>query len=187
MKTSVLLLILISVAAVFARETFVVSQLQTVNFIAYVPAVQNGPFINRSCRARTGCTVSSNLPAIVIHRKTDDCMAYAGRILAESVWTYYKDSMPLTIFNGWQWQYNYGICQFKKSLYDLDRRGGCWETAMEAKLNCTFAGSKCNWLRINSDGSFSYKPAGESNIEILNFSNLRDRNGYPKNRKLGKR
>ena len=169
-----------------AIETVVMEPVVIENISIWVPAAKSGPFINRSCRAKENLAFSSVLPASVKHQKTDHCPDQAARILAELTSFYHSQSLPLTIFNGWQWEYTYSLCQFESVSYDLGRRGGCWENCWEATLNLSRGTSRLQWLEVKSFEKFSRSksPPSDSIIEVKTFSLMRTRNGYPKDRQL---
>ena len=169
-----------------AMETFVIEPTVIENVSIWVPAARNGPFINRSCRIKENLTFSSVLPASISHQKTDACPGPIARILAELISFYHTQSLPLTIFNGWQWEYSYSLCQYESANYNLKQRGGCWENAWEAILNLSFGMSRMQLLELGSPEKFSIKKTlpAESIIEIKAFSSMRTRDGYPKERQL---
>ena len=96
-----------------AIETYVVEPTVIENISIWVPAARSGPFINRSCRIKENLAFSSVLPASVKHQKTQFCPDQLARILAELTSFYHSQSLPLTIFNGWQWEYSYSMCQYE--------------------------------------------------------------------------
>ena len=169
-----------------AVETCITEPMVIENISIWVPAAKSGPFINRSCTAQENLAFSSVLPASVKHEKTDSCPAQTARILAELASFYHSQSLPLTIFNGWQWEYTYSLCQFESVSYDLPRRGGCWENCWEAALNLSCGVSRLQWLDVETLENFKIKKTllGESTIEVKTFSSMRTRDGYPKERQL---
>ncbi len=169
-----------------AIETFVTEPVVTENVSIWVPAARSGPFINRSCRIKENLAFSSVLPAAVKHQKTDCCPDKIARILAELTSFYHSQSLPLTIFNGWQWEYTYSMCQYESVSYNLANRGGSWENGWEAILNLSYGTIQLQPLDIESLEKFSVKKTtpAESIIEIKTFSSMRTRDGYPKNRQL---
>jgi len=169
-----------------AIETFVVEPTAIENVNIWVPAARSGPFINRSCRIKANLAFSSVLPASVKHHKTDDCPDPIARMLAELASFYHTQSLPLTIFNGWQWEYTYSMCQYESVSYDLADHGGCWENGWEAILNLSCGTIQLQQLDIESPEKFSVRQTlpAQSVIEIKTFSSMRTRDGYPKERKL---
>jgi len=169
-----------------AIETFVTEPVATENLSIWVPAARSGLFINRSCRIKENMAFSSVLPASVEHQKTDNCLAPIARILAELTSFYHAQSLPLTIFNGWQWEYTYSMCQYESVSYDLPQRGGCWENGWEAILTLSCGAIRMQQLDIESSEKFRIHETApsESTIEIKTFSSMRTRDGYPKNRQL---
>jgi hypothetical protein len=122
----------------------------------------------------------------VEHKKTQDCPDPVARILAELVSTYHSQTLPLTIFNGWQWEYAYSMCQFESVNYNLNNRGGCWEDCWEAVLSVSCGTSGLQWFDVKN---LEVTPAktemlSESTLKIKTFSSMRTRDGYPKERQL---
>jgi hypothetical protein len=169
-----------------AIETFVTEPTAIENASIWVPAARSGPFINRSCRIKENLAFSSVLPALVKHQKTAFCPVQLARILAELTSFYHSQSLPLTIFNGWQWEHTYSMCQYESVSYDLAQRGGCWENSWEAILNLSCGVIQLQQLDIESPEKFNiHKIApSESIIEVKTFSSMRTRDGYPKERQL---
>jgi len=169
-----------------AIETFVTEPTIIENVNIWVPAARSGPFINRSCHIKENLAFSLVLPASVRHQKTDHYPSQTARILAELTCFYHSQSLPLTIFNGWQWEYNNSMCQYESVSYDLAQRGGCWENSWEAILNLSCGTSRMQILELESLEKFSiYKIApSESIIEVKTFSSMMTRDGYPKERLL---
>ena len=169
-----------------AIETFVTEPIVIENISMWVPAARSGPFINRSCRIKKDLTFSLVLPASVKHQKTDNCPDQVARILAELISFYHSQSLPLTIFNGWQWEYTYSMGQYESVLYDLAQRGGCWEDGWEAILKLSCGTSRIRLMELESLGKFNTHKVlpSESIIEVKTFSAMRTRDGYPKERQL---
>ena len=168
-------------------ETVYIEPVSIENISIWVPAAKSGPFINRSCRARENLSVSSDLPTSVRHDKTETCPPRIARILAELTALYYSRSLPLTIFNGWQWEYTYSLCQFESVTYNLAQRGGCWENCWEAIMNLSCGSIRLQWLEIESLDRFCVKHSdmpSESTIALKTFSSMRTRDGYPKEKQL---
>lgn len=168
-------------------ETFIIEPIELEQVSIWVPADKSEPAINRSCRVRGNCQYTCNLPAQINHTKSNDCSGPIGRILAEFTWPYHKGSLPLTIFNGWQWEYYYSFSQFENVRYDLPPRGGSWENCLEAVLSQSNGNVGGTWLRAGSNGKIldtAQVARPESNIEITSFSSIRTRHGYPKERIL---
>lgn len=169
-----------------AIETFVIDPTIIENISIWVPAAKSGLLINRSCRPKVNLAFSLALPASIKHQKTDNCPDAIARILAELTSFYHSQSLPLAIFNGWQWEYTYSMCQYELVSYDLARRGGCWENSWEAILNLSYGSIQLQQLDIKSSEKFSTHKAAppESIIEVKTFSSKRTRDGYPKKRQL---
>jgi hypothetical protein len=168
-------------------ETFLLQPADLENVSIWVPAEKAGPVINRSCGPKRNRSYSCVLRASVHHTKTKLCPKQVARLLAEYVALYHERSLPLTIFNGWQWEYSYTLCQFESVTYDLPARGGCWENSWEALLSQSVGAANFEWLQISplcklADKSEATK--AKSLIEVRTFSSVRTRNGYPKERQL---
>lgn len=169
-----------------AIETFVTEPTVIENVNIWVPAAKSGPFINQSCRIKKNLEYSVVLPASIKHQKTDFCPEQTARILAELTSYYYSESLPLTIFNGWKWEYPYNMCQYESVSYNLEDHGGSWENGLEAILDLSCGVIQLQQLDINSFEKFKIRNASpsESIIEINTFNSMRTRNGYPKERQL---
>ena len=170
-----------------AIETILLEPVELENIQLWVTADTTGALINRACTAKTNCPYSFSLPASVVHTKTEGCPDEVARLLAEYAAGSHKGNLPLTIFNGWQWEYSYSLCQFQSVAYDLPRRGGCWENTWEAILTQSTGSISFQWLRIPfaaTSGNESTNIVQKSNIEVKTFSSVRTRDGYPKKRQL---
>lgn len=168
-------------------ETCFLEPIELENISVWVPAVKAVPQINRACLPRRNCSYSSVLLSSVCHTKTDFCPEGVARLLAEYAACYYERSIPLTIFNGWQWEYSYSLCQFESVTYDLPARGGCWENLWEAILMQGVGSANLQWVEIGRSDDFAGKSGNsrqKSSIEVKTFSSMRTRNGYPKERQL---
>lgn len=168
-------------------ETFLLEPVELENISMWVPADKVGPLINKSCRPRRGDSYSSMLPASVNHTKTTSCPEEVARLLAEFTAYYHEKKLPLTIFNGWQWEYSYSLSQFESVSYDLPQRGGCWEGSWEAILTLSTGSLDFQWVETPS----LKEPVREvdetdekTSIEIRTFDSMRMRDGYPKERNL---
>ena len=151
----------------------------------WVPAVKSGPFINRSCRIQQNLTNASELPAKIDHQKDPNCPPEPARILAELASGYQEKVLPLTIFNGWQWEYSFSLCQYEKDNYALPDHGGCWENCHEAILSMAIGKIVCCWMTASPlQLDLLGKSDMTSTILIHTFSSMRTRDGYPKERKL---
>lgn len=168
-------------------ETFLLEPIELENVSVWVPAGKTGPLINRSCRPKKNCSYSCVLPASVDHAKTEFCPKEIARLLAEYTACYHEQSLPLTIFNGWRWEYSYSLCQFESVTYDLPERGGCWENSWEAILTQSTGSADFQWLKVPPSDKFvgkSDRSKQKSSIEVRTFDSMRTRDGYPKKRKL---
>jgi len=168
-------------------ETFCLKPIELENVSIWVPATKCPPKINRACMAKENCTYLSVLPATVEHTKTPLCPEEAARLLAEHTASYHERNLPLTIFNGWQWEYTFSLCQFETTTYDLTPRGGSWEHSLEAILTYTSGTVGCYWLELSTCEASEEETAGDeqrSDIDVRTFSFVRTRDGYPKKRHL---
>jgi len=168
-------------------ETFLIEPIKLENISIWVPAARCGPMINRACRPQENRLYSFALPASVRHEKTDLCPDEIARLLVEYTALYYKQTLPLTIVDGWRWEYSSNLAQFEPVTYDLPEHGGCWEDSWEAVLTQSTGLLNCQWLQISEPDKPTVKQINgeqKSNIEINNFSHVRTRNGYPKKRNL---
>ena len=180
-KFKILFLVCCLAGSCLAKEVFVIEPVEMQRLDVWVVADRPSPQINRSCRPRVGLEYSLSLGADIEHSKIDGCVDGVARVLAEYSWVGFKEDMPLTIFNGWQWEYAYGIAQFAKVDYQLDKRGGCWEGCFDAVLNRGYGKVRAGWI---TRGSLQIDEAAMSEILITNFSSMRTRNGYPKQHKF---
>lgn len=169
-----------------AIETYITEPLAIENVSIWVPADKSGPYINNSCRAKHDLTLSSALPATVNHQKSEGCPEAIARILAEQTSYYHAQWLPLTIFNGWQWENTYNISQYESASYDLAQRGGSWETSWEAVLNVSCGSFSIRKMNIESLEKYHMQKtvSGESRIDVKTFTSMRTRDGYPKERQL---
>jgi len=169
-----------------AIETFVIEPIAIENVSVWIPAAKSGPFINRSCRIKENLTFSSILPASIKHQKTNHCPNQIARILAELTSFFHFQSLPLTIFNGWQWEYTYSMSQYETVSYNLAQRGGSWENCWEVILNLSCGATQIQWLDVESPEKFSIHKVAPSKsiIKVKTFSSMRTRDGYPKERQL---
>lgn len=168
-------------------ETFLLEPIEVENVSAWVPAGNSGLVINRSCQPKRNCSFSCVLPATVYHTKTEFSPKEVARLLAERTAHYHEQSLPLTIFNGWQWEYSYSLCQFESVTYDLPQRGGCWEGCWEAILTQSTGSANFQWTQILPSGELVGTQAGKrkgSQIKVKTFNSMRTRDGYPKERQL---
>jgi hypothetical protein len=168
-------------------ETFLIEPARVSTISVWVPTDRTGPIINRSCRPENNCTYSCTIASVVSHTKTESCLPGVARTLAECVAPHYESRLPLTIFNGWQWEYSFNICQYGAASYDLPARGGSWEASWEAILTYSVGEIGSAWIRACPGDQGQSDPntfVPGSCIEIGTFDQMRLRNGYPKARKL---
>ena len=166
-------------------ETAMLEPAQIDNLSLWVPAVKSGPFVNRSCQAQQNLTDLSELPAAIDHQKEKNCPPQPARILAEQASDYHEKTLPLAIFNGWQWEYSFTLSQYEQSSYSLPQRGGSWENCLEAILNMTTGEITLTSFKISPNRlKLLEQSQAKSTIYIKTFSAMRTRDGYPKERKL---
>lgn len=168
-------------------ETFVLRPISIDSVSAWVPVDRIGPLVNRSCRPRRDCLHSCLLPARVQHEKADGCPDAIGRLLAERAAPCHERSLPLTIFNGWQWEYSYGVNQFEAAYYEVPARGGSWENSLEAVLTRSLGTIVGEWVQMPSEGNappIARVNPLTSRIEVTTFSSIRTRDDYPKTRQF---
>ena len=130
-------------------ETLIVEPLQNETVCVWVPADKCGPVINFSCQPKRGCQYTSSLPAHIDHAKDESSPSELARILAEYVAIHHGKSLPLTIFNGWQWESSFSLSEFETATYALPRRGGSWESSWEAKLSVTSGAAFSQWVGLD--------------------------------------
>jgi len=125
-----------------------------------------------------------SLPADVRHNKNAACPDIVARMLAQAVSFLHVNVMPLTIFNGWQWEYSYSMAGYDAKVYELSARGGSWENCSEAIYIKTFGSIFSEWISPSGESANEKNETSSSNIIVETFTNLRTRNGYPKQRQL---
>jgi hypothetical protein len=163
-------------------ETLLIEPIELENISVWVPGAKVGPEIK-------GYSHSALLLATVDHTKREPCPEEVARLLAEHTAGYHAGRLPLTILEGWRWEYSYSVSQFKLASYDLPERGGSWENCWEAVLNESAGSIAAEWVHIYDSSDQTTKPEDcglKSKIEIRTFSAMRTRNGYPKERKLSR-
>lgn len=165
-------------------ETFIIKPIDLEHLDIWVPAAKAGPMLNRSCQPRLNCSYWAAMPADIRHTKQPGSLTQLARLLAEHAASFHKESLPLTIFNGWQWEYSYNLCQYVSAVYDLEEHGGSWENSFEAILSITSGSADIVGMTFDRDGKFSFEtvnPEQHSNIFVSTFSAIENRYGYPKN------
>ena len=115
-------------------EVFCIEPVELENISIWVTAARVGPAINKNCQPQRNCQYSFVLPAGVHHEKTTLCPVETARLIAEHTGFYHKRNLPLTIFDGWRWEYSYSLSPIESGMYDLPQNGGCWENSWEAVL-----------------------------------------------------
>ena len=165
-------------------ETFVVLPPDIETICVWVPVDKVGPVINRACTAKKDCGYAKSLPADVHHDKDANCLDVVARLLAQAVSVLHADVLPLTIFNGWQWEYSYSMADYDEQVYKLPARGGSWENCSEAIYVKTFGRIVSGWIRLSDQSEEIVMNGSESNITVETFIKMRIRNGYPKQRQL---
>ena len=95
----------------------------------------------------------------------------------------HEEHLPLTITDGWRWEYLYSLSRYESATYDLPARGGSWDYALEAILSLSEATSSPLWIRVDDapEGAANAQvDRMQSTIEVFGFSLVRPRDGYPK-------
>lgn len=168
-------------------ETLIAEPVAFENVNLWVIADEQGPITNRSCRMRNDCSSSVELKSYIEHTKKDTCPPSVALELAMYCQFYHQNDIPFTIVDNWQWKCDNILCQFDSSIYDLPARGGSWETCLEAVKTITSARGQLEWIDILDNEDFietDDTQSQRSDIEIRTFSEMRTRDGYPKERKL---
>jgi len=160
--------------------TFLLEPIDLARIVVWVPSHRTGPFVNHSCQNLSD-SCSYVLSPQVKHGKTPSCPLETARLLAEYVAGYYGESLPLALFDGWRWESPVDLCQYETAIYPLPRHGGSWENAMEAVVDLSSGTLAYQWLGTppESDARMAENPPG-SQLEVLSFSQMRTRDGYPK-------
>jgi hypothetical protein len=164
-------------------ETFVLEPVDSEGISIWVPAGRSGPIINRACATTKGHLYACLLPAGVTHTKSDQCPEAAARLAAEYVAPRHAEHLPLTIVDGWRWEYLYSLSRYESASYDLPARGGSWDYALEAILTLSEATVLPQWLQVGEAPcqiSQSDAQKMSSTIKVFGFSIVRPRHGYPK-------
>jgi hypothetical protein len=164
-------------------ETFILEPVAVEPVSIWVLGAKAGPEINRGCGPRNDCTYACCLPAVVTHAKTDSCPDTLARLLAQSIAPRFDQAVPLTIFNGWQWECFYGLSQYHSVSYDLAAHGGGWECALECVLRVSGGAIVLRPLNALSPSGQTPVPPGIdacSTLEVMTFDSMRVRDGYPK-------
>lgn len=164
-------------------ETFVYKPANIDTLCLWVPADKVGPLMNRACKAKTS-VYSKSLPAFVEHTKNKHCPFAMARLLAQKISKLHELVLPLTIFNGWQWEFSYSMSEYDTNSYVLPARGGSWENCYEAIYIKTLGEISVRWLTEKSEQNVCHDNGSKSNIKVETFINMRTRNGYPKERQL---
>lgn len=171
-------------------ETFVVEPVRIDAFYGWVPADKAGPTINWSCQPEEGGHYTNSLVSQVEHTREPNCPDALAIGLAEYSALSYTPQLPLTIFNGWQWEYNNGLSQFKATPYPISKRGGAWEGNWESILLYTHATRYGYWDAFDANSIsislFDLRPAYQSDIDIRTFEHTKVRDGYPKQLQLSR-
>ncbi len=159
-------------------ETFVAEPIDLENIAIWVPVAKAGPLINRACTPKNNCEYSYTVPSNVSHTKSKDCPPRLAKLLAESVAIHHKTKLPLTIFNGWQWEYADNLNARESTTYDLGKDGCSWENSWEGILIFDTGSANIRWLDPNNSQEQSVNPEN-SCITVQTFSSIRIRDGYP--------
>ena len=92
-------------------ETIVLRPLSLDSISILVPADAFGPVLNHSCRTERNRICNFSLPSKVTHEKEKDCPSSVPRLLAEYAAVPHENSIPLTIFGSWKWEYANAMSQ----------------------------------------------------------------------------
>jgi hypothetical protein len=165
-------------------ETIAIEPIELENISLWVPIAKAGPLINRSCHIKESCLYSYELPSSVHHAKSENCPTEVARLLAEYVSACHERGLPLTIFNGWQWEYLDNLNRCESVTYDLPDHGGCWENSWEGILILTAGTIDFKWI-LNTVREKPTNGAQYSSIRVQTFSSvIRTRDGYPQKLQL---
>jgi hypothetical protein len=164
-------------------ETLLLPPVELEHISLWVPAAKFGPEVNWSCQAKTGNSHSVALSSAVDHTKTDSCPEGLARMLAEYTAGYHQQGMPLTILGIWRWEYFYSPCQFDSVSFDLPKHGGALEGSWEAILTQSTGTIGSQWARLSEARDYftvSNEDEADCRIKTTDFSDMRNRYGYPK-------
>ncbi len=170
-----------------AIETIIIDPIEMETAEIWAPIAKAGPFINEGCDPQLNCTFTFAAPPKLRHTRDPNCPPGLARVLAEYTAAASHSDLPLTIFNGWQWECLYALGPHQAAAYDLIGEGGWWECAWEGKMRIVCSSSALKTIRISEDGAISppeEESAPTSSIELITFSDIRTRDGYPKEKKL---
>lgn len=168
-------------------ETFILNPIELENLCFWAPAGKIGPVINNGCGPKLGCISTCEVPALVNHIKTEACPPEVARLLAEYAACYHERNLPLTIFNGWQWEYPLSLNQYESVSYDLPARGGSWENSWEAIATHSSGSIGFRWIQVSKYSAVMQEQKNitqESKIDVITFDDMRTRDGYPKKRQF---
>jgi hypothetical protein len=168
-------------------ETLLLQPVQLEHISLWVPAAKFGPETNRACEPRIGNSHSVALSSTVNHTKTESCPEELARVLAEYTAGYHQQSLPLTIVGTWRWEYFYSPCQYDSVSFDLRKRGGSYEGSWEAILAQSSGSIGFQWAHISDTENLTTRSDHDkiqSRIETQDFSAMRMRDGYPKERRF---
>jgi len=167
-------------------ETFVVMPV-TVNPISiWVPADAMGPFSIHCAFRRSSGTSQCQLPASVEHVNTQAGPDGVARGLGDTVCLAQKQDLPLTLVNGWKWDFASPVSQYETFSYDLIGRD-CWENSVEAIMTVVHGQTQGEWFAVELASRKTFAdplPEMKSEITIKNFEKIRSRAGYPKQRSV---
>lgn len=167
-------------------ETFVLDPIDIKSVAMWVPADKVGPVINSGCSKTAGDRVYiCQFPSTTVkHEKADDCPESIARLLAEASSVFYEDSLPLTVFNGWQWE-PLIIPVYEEVTYYLSGYGGNWESSWEGILTRSLGSIEGRWLKnLPCQVRVAENEKGiQSQIDIVSFTSVTTRKDYPKRRR----
>jgi hypothetical protein len=167
-------------------EAFVLDPIEIESVAIWIPADKMGPVINSGCSKTAGDRVyiCQFPPTTVKHEKADACPDGIAGLLAEASSVPYKDSLPLTVFNGWQWE-PLTVPAYEEVTYYLSGYGGNWESSWEGILTRSLGSIKGRWLQnAPCEGQATENAQGiQSQIDIVSFTSVTTRKDYPKRRR----
>ena len=168
-------------------ETVLISPIEMEAVEVWAPVAKAGPFVNKGCDPQLNCTFTFAARPKMEHTKDPNCPPGVARLLAEYTAAASHCDLPLTIFNGWQWECVYALGDHQTAIYNLIGEGGSWESSWEAKMRIVCSSAALRYIRISDSGDIipsADKPAQTSSIELKTFSAARTRDGYPKTRQF---
>jgi len=167
-------------------ETFVIMPVTATPISIWVPADAMGPF-SIHCAFRKSSGISQcQLPANVEHIKSQECPDGVARVLGDTICLTQNKDLPLTLVNGWKWDFASPVSQYETYSYDLVGRD-CWENSVEAIMTEIHGQTQGEWFAAEiatRKTTADPLPAMKSEITIRTFEKIRSRAGYPKQRSV---